>query len=382
MTCWALDCRAQTATGWQPDMARPRLALLLLLWTLQPLQPSSLPRGDVTGAKATQAGLILSALERATGFLEKRLSEINLDGMVGFRVLTGQLKGIQEDWVRDPLLWPLGLRAGKLAEKLEALLPRSLRYLQLRDPDYLREFQPAVQPGFWKLPHSWTHTNASLVFSAWQPHGLFSEESSDSCLVQLLGTGSDSGGQPCGLSDFCKNLMTQPGCPGYCLSHQMLFFLWARMVGCTEGLFHNSQHYITVFCANMMDVNQRIEAIGYAYPNQDLFLENIMFCGLGGFSDFYKHRWLEAILSWQKPQEGCFGKPVTRGEAVPRGSQPPQHLLQRVKRREKEFTDGCLAHQTTTAVAALGGFLYILAEDPAEDGAPPPRAAPEPAAQS
>lgn len=35
----------------------------------------------------------------------------------------------------------------------------------------------------------------------------------------------------------------------------------------------------------------------------------VMFCGLGGFSDFYKRRWLEAILSWQKPQEGCFGKP-------------------------------------------------------------------------
>lgn len=49
---------------------------------------------------------------------------------------------------------------------------------------------------------------------------------------------SDSGGQPCTLTDFCKNLMTQPGCPGYCLSHQMLFFLWARMVsapGCGGG---------------------------------------------------------------------------------------------------------------------------------------------------
>lgn len=35
----------------------------------------------------------------------------------------------------------------------------------------------------------------------------------------------------------------------------------------------------------------------------------VLFCGIGGFSDFYKLRWLEAILSWQKPQEGCFGRP-------------------------------------------------------------------------
>lgn len=35
----------------------------------------------------------------------------------------------------------------------------------------------------------------------------------------------------------------------------------------------------------------------------------VMFCGMAGFSDFYKLRWLEAILSWQKPHLGCFGKP-------------------------------------------------------------------------
>lgn len=34
-----------------------------------------------------------------------------------------------------------------------------------------------------------------------------------------------------------------------------------------------------------------------------------MLCGISGFSDFYKLQWLEAILSWQKPREGCFGKP-------------------------------------------------------------------------
>lgn len=35
----------------------------------------------------------------------------------------------------------------------------------------------------------------------------------------------------------------------------------------------------------------------------------VMFCGMAGFSDFYKLRWLEAILSWQNPQAGCFGRP-------------------------------------------------------------------------
>uniref|UniRef100_G1T0A6 Chromosome 16 open reading frame 89 n=1 Tax=Oryctolagus cuniculus TaxID=9986 RepID=G1T0A6_RABIT len=342
---------------------RGLLLLLLLLSALQPLWPSALPPPGTAAGKAAIASLILSALERATVFLEKRLPEINLDGVVGFRVLAVQLKGVQEEWAQDPPLQPLSLRAGKLVEKLEALLPRSLRYLQLSHPQYLREFRPAVQPGFWKLPHTWTRTNASLVYSTWEPQDLFSEGSSDRCLVQLLGTGMD-GAPPCRLSDPCRTLMTRPGCSGYCLSHQMLFFLWARMMGCTDGPFHHSQQYLNVLCANMMDVNRRIEAIGYTFPTQDLFLENIMFCGLAGFSDFYKRRWLEAIVSWQRLQEGCFGKPAATGEAAPRAPQSPRRLLRRVKRQEKEFTDGCLAHQTTTAVAALGGFLYILAEDP------------------
>nr|XP_009007378.3 UPF0764 protein C16orf89 homolog isoform X8 [Callithrix jacchus] len=309
-------------------MASPGLLLLLLLTALPLLWSSSLPGLDTAEAKATIAGLILSALERATVFLEQRLPEINLDGIVGVRVLEEQLTSVQEKWAQEPLLQPLSLRVGVLREKLEAAIQRSLLYLKLSDPKYLREFLPTLQPGFWKLPHAWTHTNASLVYPKFEPQDSFSEESSDMCLVQLLGTGMDSR-QPCGLSDLCRSLMTKPGCSGYCLSHQLLFFLWARMRGCTQGLFQQSQDYISLFCANMMDLNRRAEAIGYAYPTRDIFMENNA-----------ENEELSKAILYQ------------------------QHFLRRVKRREKQFTDGCSSHNTATAVAALGGFLYILAEYP------------------
>uniref|UniRef100_A0A8C3YRY6 Chromosome 16 open reading frame 89 n=1 Tax=Catagonus wagneri TaxID=51154 RepID=A0A8C3YRY6_9CETA len=347
-------------------MSSPRLLLLLLLLAPPPLQSSLLSPLDTPEGKATITGLIFSALERAMSFLEKRLPEINLDGVVGFRVLEVQLQGVQEKWARDPRLRPLSLRVGELAEKLAPLLHRSISYLRLNDPEYLREFQPTIEPGFWKLPRAWTHTNDSMVYTSFEPQDSFSEEHSDLCLVQLLGTGTDSS-QPCRLSDFCRNLMTKPGCSGYCLSHQMLFFLLAGMRGCTKGLFHQSQRYMDLFCANMMDLNRRAEAIGYAYPTRDVFMENIMFCGMGGFSDFYKLRWLEAILSWQKPQEGCFGPPAAEDEELPKDIHYQQHSLRRVKRREKQFTDGCSYHNTAVAVAALGGFLYILEEHPPAD---------------
>lgn len=71
-------------------MASLGLLLLLLLTALPPLGCCSLPGLDTAQSKATIADPILSALERATIFLEQRLPEINLDGMVGVRVLEGK----------------------------------------------------------------------------------------------------------------------------------------------------------------------------------------------------------------------------------------------------------------------------------------------------
>ncbi|XP_064334290.1 UPF0764 protein C16orf89 homolog isoform X1 [Camelus dromedarius] len=313
-------------------MSSPGLLLLLLLLAPLPLQPSLLPPPDTPEGKAAITGLILSALERATSFLKKRLPEINLDGVVGFRVLEVQLKAVQEKWAQDPQLQPLSLHAGKLVEKLGPLLHRSIFHLQLSDPKYLREFQPTIESGFWKLPHAWTRTNASMVYPTFEPQDSFSEERSDLCLVQLLGTRAD-GSQPCRLSDFCRTLMTRPGCSGYCLSHQLLFFLVARMRGCTKGLFRQSQRYMNLFCANMMDLNRRAETIGYAYQTRDLFMEN-----------------------------------TAEDEELPKAIHYQHHFLRRVKRRDKQFTDGCSSHNTAMAVAALGGFLYVLAEYPPADG--------------
>ncbi|XP_032957632.1 UPF0764 protein C16orf89 homolog isoform X3 [Rhinolophus ferrumequinum] len=305
--------------------------LLLLLLLAPPLWPFSLPPPDTPEGKATISDLILSVLERATSFLKKRLPEIDLDGVVGFRVLEVNLQGVQKGWAQDPQLQPLSLRVEKLLRKLAPLLHRSISYLKLSDPQYLREFQPTIQPGFWKLPHVWTHSTASMVYPTFEPQDSFSEEQSDLCLVQLLGTGTDSS-QPCQLSGFCKTLMTKLGCSGYCLSHQLLFFLSARMKGCTTGLFHQSQHYMNLFCANMMDLNRRAEAIGYAYPTRDIFMEN-----------------------------------NAEDEKLPKDTQQ-QRYLRRVKRREKQFTDGCSSHNTAVAVATLGGFLYVLTQYPPAHG--------------
>ncbi|CAN2391330.1 protein homodimerization activity [Pristimantis euphronides] len=73
---------------------------------------------------------------------------------------------------------------------------------------------------------------------------------------------------------------------------------------------------------------------------QDLFMENIMMCSaLCGFSDFYKLKWMNKISSWQHPIIGCFGDigKIYRNDSHSEKSYNKDHLLRRVKRREKMF---------------------------------------------
>ncbi|XP_072464578.1 UPF0764 protein C16orf89 homolog [Notamacropus eugenii] len=332
--------------------------LLLLLPLLFP--PLSLQQ-DLSESKVAMGRMILPALEKATSFLEKRFRELNLDGVLGFWVLEVQLNGVLEKWGQEPALKPLSLRVEKIVKKLLPLITRATIYLKLSDSKYLEEFQEILQPEFWNLPHSWSHTDTSMIYSDFDNSDFFSEDLSDTCMTLLLGTKKE-GLQPCTVTDLCRGFMTKPGCIGYALSHQLLYFLFAKMKGCSDGLFLQSKYYMDILCANMMALNLKTEEDGFPFLDRDLFMENIMFCGLSGYSDFYKPRWLQAILTWQHPKEGCFGKPYDNRKQLPRVGEDEQQSLRRVKRREKGFSDGCSSHNTAVAVAALGGFLYHSAE--------------------
>lgn len=103
-----------TSLKQKPAMSSTGLLLLLLL-LVPPLRPFSLPPLDTPEGKATITGLILSSIERATSFLKKRLPEINLDGVVGFRVLEG-------GYALVPLDWPPGKTVLCLSPACPALL--------------------------------------------------------------------------------------------------------------------------------------------------------------------------------------------------------------------------------------------------------------------
>lgn len=116
-----------TSLEQKPAMAMSSIGLLLLLLLLAPpLRPSSLPPLDTPEGKATITGLVLSSIERATSFLKKRLPEINLDGVVGFRVLEGGCALVPLDWPRGKTVFGLSPACPALLGPGRLLAPNSL----------------------------------------------------------------------------------------------------------------------------------------------------------------------------------------------------------------------------------------------------------------
>ncbi|XP_040046473.2 UPF0764 protein C16orf89 homolog isoform X2 [Gasterosteus aculeatus] len=318
---------------------------------------------------------VLSSLSRGASFLERQHAHINLDGVVGFLMLQAELKEAVRTWPHsDPVSWAQRTTAVALVKRLDQSFDKAVAALQRNDPKYYREFEPLLSWSFWLVPREWSSTDRSLLYRSTMSTECYDEQLSDKCLTLLLGTWKMNG-TPCIVTKPCRDTMTRFDCPHYSLSHQLLYFMIGRMRGCTNLLKGDTRpsranmterSYQKIFCSNMMKTNQDIMREGLTEQTVDIFMENILICGLTGFSDFYKADWLQHILGMQDAEVGCFGRDESVvsqiiGDELLEQLQPHR----RVKRREKILADGCSSHMTAVAVGALGGYLnfYLSEQD-------------------
>lgn len=315
---------------------------------------------------------LLGRLDKAIFFLENQSGQINLDGVVGYIILQAELKESIRKWPEVDLACQLSI-AANLTKRLDDSITQALNALQKTDPKYFREFEPLLDASFWIVPSEWYTSDPALAYTTFRMMECYDEQLSDKCITLLLGTWKDNG-TPCIVTKACRDTMTRFGCPHYSLSHQLLYFMVGKMRGCSnilEGERRESRvnmtdkHYQKMFCSNMMKSNEAFITNGFPGQTRDIFIENIMLCGLAGFADFYKSDWLRHILLWQDIEVGCFGKDERDMAQVfgeMQGENKEAH--KRVKRREKMLSDGCSSHMSGVAVSALGGYLnYFLSEE-------------------
>ncbi|XP_017260921.2 UPF0764 protein C16orf89 homolog isoform X2 [Kryptolebias marmoratus] len=329
------------------------------------------------GTRAEMVDDILGSLSRGVSFLERQHEHINLDGAVGFTMLQAELKEAVRTWPHtDPVSWAQRTAANALLRRLDPSLDKAVAALKQNDPKYYREFEPLLTWKFWLIPPERRSTDPSLVYPSTMTSECYDEQLSDKCLTLLLGTWKMSG-TPCIVTKLCRDTMTRFGCPHYSLSHQLLYFLIGRMRGCNDLLKGDmratrtnmtEQNYQEIFCSNMMKANRDIVTSGLTEQTVDIFIENILICGLAGFSDFHQADWLQHILRMQDEEVGCFGRDRNIVSQIIGDELLEQLQLQphrRVKRREKILPDGCSSHMTAVAVGALGGYLnfYLTEQD-------------------
>ncbi|TNM97101.1 hypothetical protein fugu_015257 [Takifugu bimaculatus] len=361
----------------------------------------------VFGTRAEVIDDILGSLTDAVSFLEREQEQVNLDGLVGFIMLQGWMQFRPGLTVTRSA----GLRGPTtvaLIRRLDRSTVKAMDAIKQSDPQYFRGekddrlYSKVVTPlfltahilgnnafidnmslnlslclswGFWVIPHEWTSTDVSLFYSNTRKTECFDEQRGDKCMKLLLGTWKVNG-TPCIATKSCLDTMTNLGCRDYSLSHQLLYFLIGKMKGCTsmlKGYARASQANMTergyerIYCSNMMKINQDIFRDSLKETRIDIFMENILFCGLAGFSDFFKPDWLQWIIQRQDKDLGCFGRDenITSLMAVEKLLEQPHPSPSRVKRREKVLPDGCSSHTTSVAVGTLGGFLgfYLTEQD-------------------
>ncbi|XP_062875090.1 UPF0764 protein C16orf89 homolog [Trichomycterus rosablanca] len=314
---------------------------------------------------------VLHSLSKGVKFFEEQSRNMNLDGVLGYVILQAQLQeAMRSRSHSDSLSLSQRSIAVSLFKKLERSLVDAVASLQTTDAKYYKEFEPVLSQSFWSLPCEWSSTDPSLAYSSTRSSECYNELLSDKCMTLLLGTWKEDG-TPCIVTKTCMEAMTQFGCPHYSLSHQLLYFMVGRMKGCSKMLKGDMrqsrvnitvEHYQRIFCSNMMNSNQQIVSKSFSGQTQDIFIENILLCGLVGFSDFYKPSWLQHILEWQDKELGCFGKDEDYSQLF---EEYLDTAHKRVKRRDKTLKGGCSSHTTGVAVSALGGYLnfYLSEQD-------------------
>ncbi|PAA72839.1 hypothetical protein BOX15_Mlig015391g1 [Macrostomum lignano] len=349
---------------------------LLLLPLLLPLSAATAAAtaaaaadSKVATADALQA--TLDALTAAVDFVSDNIDSVNLDGAIGLRMAEGQTKALLAHyWSRLPQgaaarLAELHSRAGRAAN-------RAVQSVRRRTPVYYANAGNMIREHFWDTFYPARPLPRAAVRAADKDKD-FDEKFSDDCIKEFYGPDGKSPG--CSVSERCwRGLVLPTGLTGYSLTHQLFYLMNGVQAGCLSNLTAQARAHPPAgtdgslagvfdnFCARIFVEASKLETAGFPKPDRDLFMEQVGLCGLAGYPEFARWRWLPVLLSWQRAN-GCFGE--FPGELINPSNFDPGlygNYKRRRKRAEMRMPEGCLSHRTSVAIAGLTAYCRRLVE--------------------
>ncbi|XP_066295506.1 UPF0764 protein C16orf89 homolog [Branchiostoma lanceolatum] len=378
------------------------LGTVLLLF---PLISGGSPVGGGAGTGTHAAGeragtevlAVTEALQRAVRFFSDSYTETNLDGLYGLRVAEGQLILLLEsrnddehrvefyDTVLDSLR--------QVLEEISDVANRTLPEIEARNPGYYEQFLEVVNKPY--IIEAFPRTLEIQENDQYKPSvkkrlPTFNEEESDKCMSYMMGSkirGHDTKEVRCTITDRCWSLVTIPDTSAYVITHQLLYTVLAEHVGCTNELnsYARQQGFLEGvpgmqrrLCSAILSQAEFLARNGPPQPEQDLFMEQAVVCGMLGYTNFLRPDWLQKIMTWQRP-DGCFGKEdpeEEKDELVEQLHSLPFHahnyhgnIEHRVKTRsptgrrllvERLMRDGCLSHKSGLGTALLAMYARAM----------------------
>ncbi|XP_022095529.1 UPF0764 protein C16orf89 homolog [Acanthaster planci] len=322
---------------------------------------------------------VVRALDGALGFFSREYDKVNLDALVGVRMAQGQLRATlaEVDFGKTPELETFRNELEKLSDRAEAICNQAIPVVKRQYPKDYQDLGRLVSEHFWRAGRTVKRRQTDQSLSSypqqvdgWEP---LSEPLTDRCISQLLGTKS----QPCTITPFCWLAMTLRGYRSYSLSHQVLYLMVGSMMGCDSHMIKRLsqpgmdapggsvlESLMDGFCADVFREAKATAEEAYPSDDQDLFLEQVLLCGLKGYEDFFQLPWLQAVLCWQN-ESGCFQDDVYRPHATDEDNAEPDRVVVsghiRKRRRESEVNGtGCLMHKTAVGTGFLSIYLRRL----------------------
>lgn len=295
----------------------------------------------------------LNALDRLLKFFESDANDLNLDGVYGLRIAQGQLNALHEILTsksnENHRLINNKNYVASLSKQIERIVKKSLTILAKDVSAYLHRFLLIASKPF-QVDFEPRSIKKSLL-----EHGSksseFDEDESDACFAELLGSTDRPNATKCAVTDPCWAMMTTEMTTGYRLTHQLLWFLVAKNIGCLDNRSvsnaanKNFKYIEDRYCTNIYDdakLNRENN------DGQDLFLEELVLCSMIGYEDFLRIDWFNMVLSWQNQESGCFDEQSERN--------PPSNKMKRHLLVEQEMNQGCLSHKSGLAAGLLATY--------------------------
>jgi membrane protease YdiL (CAAX protease family) len=248
--------RAQLGTTVALGAALSGLVVAGALVTDRPVQERELAASP---SLATEAR---ASLERALAYLDRHHDELPVDAVFLLRLIEGALPATRAREIAEK---------GMPAARQDPTYPLFQEILETPRPAHPRRALPAY-----------------VVDGPPNPGQPFDEPFSDTCLKGAL---------ECRWAPGCREYKTRLGQWGYVLTHQVLFFAFAKEKRCPWDV--DPDQFLGVLARAMLREHE-------AHPEwSDLFAERM---GLGlylGFREFLREEWIRVILRAQEP-EGCW----------------------------------------------------------------------------